>query len=109
MSSGASLELQGRVAVVTLVNAPVNGLSHAVRNGIMRCLDQAEQHEVAAAEGSVEHDEGDGHHDAHDEASEEGFGHAVGTLVGVMAGLVLVFGHVMNLRASRQCEEACCQ
>jgi len=48
MSSGASLELQGRVAVVTLVNAPVNGLSHAVRNGIMRCLDQAEQHEVAA-------------------------------------------------------------
>lgn len=48
MSSGASLELQGRVAVVTLVNAPVNGLSHAVRNGVMRCLDQAEQHEVAA-------------------------------------------------------------
>lgn len=36
---------------------------------------------------------------------EEGGGHALGTAVGVAAGVVLVVGHIANLRAARRCRE----
>ncbi len=41
--------LQGRVAVVTFDNPPVNGLSHAVRVGLARALERAIADEAVAA------------------------------------------------------------
>jgi hypothetical protein len=35
--------------------------------------------------------------------------HRAGTAVGVLAGLLLISGHVLNLRASQRCREASCE
>ena len=59
-----------------------------------------------------EHGEHGEHGDAH-AASEhgahedEGGAHLFGAIVGVLAGLMLLIGHVMNLRATRQCQGGC--
>ncbi|TPV92355.1 MAG: MerC domain-containing protein [Myxococcales bacterium FL481] len=42
------------------------------------------------------------HHDGDDPA------HAAGTLIGVLAGLLLVWGHVLNIRTTRRCRNAHC-
>ena len=52
--------------------------------------------EGAHNEGHTE-GESEGHH------ALEGMGHLVGTGVGVLAGLLLLFGHVLNIRTSRRC------
>jgi 3-hydroxyacyl-CoA dehydrogenase len=42
MSSPVNYTLTGRIGVISIDNPPVNALSHAVRQGIMDALDQAE-------------------------------------------------------------------
>ena len=59
-------------------------------------------HDDAHAEG-VEHE---GHHakaEGHDDAM-----HLVGAGVGVLGGLLLVFGHLLNIRTTRRTREECC-
>ncbi|MFN3198439.1 MAG: MerC domain-containing protein [Bradymonadia bacterium] len=88
-------------------------------------------HDHAAESGHVAHGEADahagehadhGHDDHHAEAAHHDKGHAehgheagevsmahmAGTAVGVLAGLMLFLGHMLNIRASRRCREACC-
>ncbi len=48
----------------------------------------------------------DKHTDSHT-AHEEETTHVAGAAVGVLAGLLLLFGHVFNIRATRQCREEC--
>lgn len=63
---------------------------------------------------------GGGHHDEHDEHGEHGHHgdgaeededswHLVGGAVGIFAGLLLVTGHVLNLRALRRAKHAHCE
>ena len=42
-SAMADLELRGNIALITITHPPVNALSLAVRQGVSRCLDLAEQ------------------------------------------------------------------
>ena len=78
----------------------------------------AEAHQKEAAHKPDEHHEAhekdshDEHHEAHGKESHgenEGFGHAAGTLVGVLGGLLLLGGHVSNLRLGRRPPEDCCE
>lgn len=55
-----------------------------------------EHHEEAEHHG--EHEAAEAHHD-------EGATHLAGGAAGVLSGLILVVGHVLNLRASRRCED----
>ncbi|MFL6647419.1 MAG: 3-hydroxyacyl-CoA dehydrogenase NAD-binding domain-containing protein [Sulfurifustaceae bacterium] len=47
--SGTHYELQGAVAVITLDNPPVNGLSHALRSGIVADVERAQADKNAKA------------------------------------------------------------
>ena len=47
------------------------------------------------------------HHDAEPEDGDTA--HLVGTLVGVFAGLLLLVGHIFNIRMARRCREECCE
>ena len=55
------------------------------------------------------HDDGK-HHDGHGDGHGHGDGgaHLAGTGVGVLAGLLLIVGHIFNIRATRTREEECC-
>ena len=52
----------------------------------------------------------DSHGDAHDSHGDahEGLMHLAGAGVGVFAGILLLFGHLLNIRRSRQYRDACC-
>jgi len=71
-----------------------------------------EGHGAAAAHESVTHHDAslaDSTHDAHHDDDDHGsVGHAAGTVVGVLAGILLLFGHILNIRATRQEHEECC-
>jgi hypothetical protein len=73
--------------------------------------DDAEGKEHKETEGG-EHDKSEGkehddaHHDEHGE--EEGLMHMAGAGVGVLAGLLLLFGHITNIRSTKKCRESCC-
>ena len=45
--------------------------------------------------------------DEHDE--HESLGHMMGAAVGVVAGLILLVGHLFNIRTTRRCREACAE
>jgi hypothetical protein len=64
---------------------------------------QAEEHH------DEHHDEHDGadsdHSDGHDEGEDAA--HLIGALVGVLAGLILLMGHLLNIRETRRCREEC--
>ena len=63
---------------------------------------QADEHsDEHADEHSDEHS--DEHADEHDDSM-----HLMGTFVGVFAGLLLLFGHISNIRAARRCREESC-
>ena len=47
-------------------------------------------------------EQGCAHHDHGETVSLLGPG------VGILAGVILLFGHVMNIRRSRECKEECC-
>lgn len=49
-------------------------------------------------------DERGGLHSTHADAA-----HFAGTAVGIFAGLTLVLGHLLNIRTSRRCRNACCE
>ena len=49
-----------------------------------------------------EEEHGDVHH--HDDESA----HSLGGVIGLSGGFLLVFGHIFNIRANRQCREKCC-
>ena len=82
-----------------------------------------EAHHEASADASTEEHGGDEHpeaghgehsdeHDEHDEhadgdAEHEDSAHLAGGIVGVFAGLLLLFGHILNIRAVRRCREDC--
>ena len=81
--------------------------------------DHHDAHATATVESTESHASGDAHKGAaHDEGHTEGelgghhalegMGHLVGTVVGVLAGLLLLFGHVLNIRTSRRCREESC-
>ena len=58
----------------------------------------------AAGNGHGEHEEGHGEEEAHNDAL-----HLAGAGVGVIGGLLLVFGHLLNIRTTRRTrEEDCC-
>ena len=80
-----------------------------------------DHHDQKAPHGDKKHDEhaehkdahGDAHHgeDVHGEHHGEGEGldaHMLGTIVGVLAGLLLLIGHIMNIRATRRHHDECC-
>jgi len=58
------------------------------------------QEELHASEHAGEH-EGAAHENGD-------LAHFAGTLVGVFAGLLLLFGHILNIRLARRCREECC-
>ena len=66
-----------------------------------------EEKSVNAMQNHDSHGE-DNHNDEHSHAEEEGSAHSLGGLIGLFGGLLLVFGHVFNIRASRQCRKECC-
>lgn len=46
------------------------------------------------------------HEDHHDDGTD--ILHTIGGLIGVCGGLILVVGHLLNIRARKKIEEACC-
>ena len=54
------------------------------------------------------HGHGDSHGDSHEEHDEGEFAHALGASVGVLGGLLLLVGHVFNIRFSSQTRKECC-
>ena len=54
------------------------------------------------------HAKGHRGHDKHGHAGHEGGVHMAGTGVGVLAGILLLLGHIFNIRAARGREEDCC-
>lgn len=66
--------------------------------------------ESAGAEGASHAHAAAHHHADEAEADHEG-GHALGAGIGVLAGLLILSGHLLNLRASRAsaCGEGCCE
>lgn len=40
--------------------------------------------------------------------AHQGTTHLAGSAVGILAGMLLLWGHLLNLRATRQCRQACC-
>ena len=72
--------------------------------------DAEKHHDEHAEEGAGHHDdhaEGEaGHHDDHAEGEDSS--HLIGAAVGVAAGLILLIGHILNIRAARRCREECC-
>ncbi|MGK0362623.1 MAG: hypothetical protein ACI9U2_004944 [Bradymonadia bacterium] len=61
--------------------------------------------EAAHPAASTEHNEASS--TQHDEAAA-GVAHAAGTTIGVLAGLLLLLGHLLNIRAARRSRQACC-
>ena len=60
-----------------------------------------------------DHSKQDDDDKAHADAHEDGHGdgelmHLAGSAVGIFAGLLLLVGHITNLRATRQCRADCC-
>ena len=51
-------------------------------------------------------DHGADHHEGHE--GEEDVAHLAGAGVGVLAGLLLLFGHIGNIRSTRKSREECC-
>ncbi len=72
---------------------------------------EAEHSEKAEKATDEHHDEGEkgehGEGDSHDEEHEGGL-HAVGAAAGVLGGLLLLSGHIMNLKALRRERDECC-
>ena len=68
--------------------------------------EHAADHHEGAAVASMEHSD----HEEHGAVHEEGHhgSHLAGTLVGVGAGILLLLGHLLNIRESRRCREECC-
>lgn len=65
--------------------------------------DQHKEHDKEPHHDEPHHDEhGDEHEDGHD-----GVMHLAGSATGILAGLMLLLGHIMNLRATRRCKEGC--
>ena len=69
-----------------------------------------ESHSKDEPDDHSKHDDGD---EAHADAHEDGHGdgelmHLAGSAVGIFAGLLLLVGHITNLRATRQCRADCC-
>tara|TARA_Y100001934_G_C12032141_1_gene621837 strand:- start:40 stop:306 length:267 start_codon:yes stop_codon:yes gene_type:complete len=72
---------------------------------------QAEQTEAhsAGVKTAGHEDGGEGKEKHHEgESAHEGSMHLVGAVVGILAGLLLMLGHILNMRAIRQCQKACC-
>lgn len=71
-----------------------------------------DDHHAEAAHAAAAHHAAADAQDAHDAHPEAGFAHAAGTAVGVLAGLMLLFGHLLNLRVARRepdgCPAECC-
>ena len=55
----------------------------------------------------MEPEEG-GEHEGHHTEEHDGGLHAAGAGVGVLGGLLLLSGHVMNLKALRRERDVCC-
>ena len=68
-------------------------------------------HEVVEAAGSPDghaaHEAEEHHEDGHDEHGDAT--HLAGALVGICSGLILLFGHILNIRASRRCRQDACE
>lgn len=71
-----------------------HGDEHAAEHHEEHGEEHGEGHEAGVAE---EHGEEHGHED----------GHGLGAAVGVLAGLLLVPGHLLNLRETRACDADC--
>ncbi len=66
-----------------------------------------DEHAAAEHEADELHEEehaGD-EHAGHDHSGPE---HLAGSIIGILSGLLLVGGHIVNLRATREAEEECC-
>lgn len=75
--------------------------------------EHGEHHGQAEHHAQEEH-HGHGHEEHQAQAHapgehHEGGSHLAGTVVGVLAGISLVSGHVIGLRKSRECREACAE
>ena len=74
----------------------------------------AKHAELGAGAGAIghsdDHDEPKDHHEGehHDEAKEASHGHGPGEGLGVVAGLILMMGHITNLREIRRAKDAAC-
>ncbi len=64
-----------------------------------------ELHPAGLPEGGDVH-EAEEHH-VEGEAGHEDATHLAGALTGVFAGLILLFGHICNIRAARRCRQEC--
>ncbi len=73
--------------------------AHSAHAGEHEEHGEAEEAHAHAAHAG-EHGEGE---EAHDD-----FSHKAGGFVGVLGGLLLLVGHLLNMRAVRQCREECC-
>ena len=88
------------------------GIGHDDHHGFSHPA--AEEQEEAIVVSEAHHDDehslehADGHHEAHD-STEGDMTHLIGTVVGVFAGLLLLFGHLLNIRLARQCRKECCE
>ena len=67
--------------------------------------DTAKPHQEPKAKQAEGHDEGEDGHGEGEDGHEEGL-HALGAGVGVLAGLLLLVGHVLNLRMARPRDDA---
>ena len=108
--------LHGSVLVTSVLALGIIGLLLA--RGLEVGLGHHDEHggERHAEMAHVEHHQSDlGHHasqrvGAHEEdehGAHEGTLHAAGASVGILGGLLLVSGHLLNIRVSRRRREAC--
>ena len=66
----------------------------------------SEHGEKADNDANKNHDSHDDDHDDH--GGHDDFVHLAGASVGVLAGVILLFGHIANIRESRKCQKDCC-
>ena len=88
-----------RVAAFLLLGIGGLLLARGLEAGSDHHHHEGEAHSEAGEHHAGHSDEGDHHEDS---------GHLVGALVGSFAGLLLLVGHILNVRETRRCRVDCC-
>ena len=79
------------------------GVAEAIVSRVVRFRLEAhgsEEHHDDRGKAEASHDDDHGEH-------EDG-AHLAGAVVGVLGGLILLVGHILNIRAARRCREEGC-
>lgn len=104
----AGLLTLGIVGLLASRGLEMGSAHHGYHGHTHALIEPAASHGDSAVDAPDEHSaKGTADH-AKPPLAHQGTTHLVGTIAGVLAGMLLLLGHLLNLRATRQCRQECC-